>query len=134
MTITGMAFTLYPVSDIDRAIAFYRDELGIPLGMRAGKVYAEFVTPDGAVFGVVALREDLRSKPDFPMNVGEPGAGKGFAIEVDDVPAALAEIAAKGIAVRDITDTPVCRMTTIDDPDGNTIIIHHRLAPDQPGA
>jgi catechol 2,3-dioxygenase-like lactoylglutathione lyase family enzyme len=130
MTITGMAFTLYPVSDIDRAIAFYRDTLGIPLGLRAGNVYAEFVTADGAAFGVCRLREDMLAKPEFPMNVGAPGAGKGFALEVDDLPAAIAEIAGKGIAVRDITDTPVCRMTTIDDPDGNTIIIHHRHAPE----
>ncbi len=124
MAVKGIAFTLYPVGDLDRAIGFYRDTLGIPLGFRVANVYAEFVTPDGAAFGVVKLRDDMKSKLDFPMNVGEPGTGKALALEVDDIGATLADFAAKGVATCATTETPVCWMSTVDDPDGNRIIIH----------
>lgn len=126
MAITGVAFTLYPVSDLDRAIAFYRDTLGIPFGMRAGSVYAEFTTPDGATFGTCKLREDMRAKTDFPMNVGEPGTGKALALAVDDLKATVAELASKGVTAPEATETPVCWMTTIEDPDGNRITLHQQ--------
>jgi catechol 2,3-dioxygenase-like lactoylglutathione lyase family enzyme len=124
VAITGIAFTGYAVADLDRAIAFYRDVLGVPFARRYGDVYAEFVTPDGAAFGLIKLRDDVRANPDFAMNVGEPGTGRGLALEVDDIGAIRDDLAAKGFATPAVIETRVCWMTTIDDPDGNRIIVH----------
>ena len=124
MAVTGIAFTGYAVADLDRAIAFYRDVLGVPFGFRFGDVYAEFVTPDHAAFGLIKLRDDVRAMPEFAMNVGEPGTGRGLAFEVDDIAATRDELAAKGFATPSVLETRVCWMTTIDDPDGNRIIVH----------
>jgi catechol 2,3-dioxygenase-like lactoylglutathione lyase family enzyme len=127
VAVKGIAFTGYAVADLDRAIAFYRDVLGVPFDRRYGDVYAEFIAPDGAALGLIKLRDDVKAMPDFAMNVGEPGTGRGLALEVDDIGATLADLAAKGFATPSTIETPVCRMTTIDDPDGNRIIVHQRL-------
>ena len=51
----------------------------------------------------------------------------------DDVPAARAELEAKGVEFQGETfDTGVCHMAFFKDPDGNALILHKRYAP--PGA
>lgn len=116
MAVTGIAFTVYPVADLDRAIAFYRDTLGIPLAHRFEDIYAEFITADGAAFGL--------AKP--PMNVGEPGSASALALEVDDIRITLAELSANGLATHEPYETSVCWITTIKDPDRNKVILHQR--------
>jgi predicted enzyme related to lactoylglutathione lyase len=51
-------------------------------------------------------------------------------LHVDDVEAARAELAAKGVEfVGEIVDTSVCHMATFKDPDGNQLVLHKRYAP-----
>lgn len=64
------------------------------------------------------------------MNVGEPGTGISLALEVDDIAETAGELAAKGLTTPPATETPVCWMTTVADPDGNRIILHQLRARD----
>ena len=49
------------------------------------------------------------------------------ALEVEDFPAAMARIAEHKVKVTmPATETPVCWMALIEDPDGNPVMIHRR--------
>jgi len=49
---------------------------------------------------------------------------------VDDFESAKAELESRGIEFRgDVIDSGVCYQTFFEDPDGNTLAIHHRYAP-----
>jgi predicted enzyme related to lactoylglutathione lyase len=52
------------------------------------------------------------------------------ALQVDDVEAMRADLEGKGVEFqRDTIDSGVCHMAPFTDPDGNTLILHHRYAP-----
>jgi catechol-2,3-dioxygenase len=67
---TRLVYAILFVSDLDRAIGFYRDVIGVPLRCRAD-AYAEFAT-DGAKFATVHVAD-----PDG--NVVELTRAKRFA-------------------------------------------------------
>jgi predicted enzyme related to lactoylglutathione lyase len=51
-------------------------------------------------------------------------------LHVEDVEAARAEYEAKGVQFfGDTFDTGVCKMAFFADPDGNSLMLHHRYAP-----
>jgi predicted enzyme related to lactoylglutathione lyase len=53
-----------------------------------------------------------------------------IALHVDDVQAARAALAARGVEFSgDIVDTSVCHMAFFRDPDGNALMLHNRYAP-----
>ena len=57
------------------------------------------------------------------------------AFQVDDVAAARAELEARGVAFRgESIDSGVCHYAIFEDPDGNTLDLHHRYAPRTPTA
>jgi predicted enzyme related to lactoylglutathione lyase len=59
-------------------------------------------------------------KPGFGLNVTA-------SLEVEDFDAALAHLKAAGVKFKlDRSDTPVCHLATIMDPDDNPIMIHQR--------
>jgi catechol 2,3-dioxygenase-like lactoylglutathione lyase family enzyme len=86
-----------PVSDIDRAKAFYADTLGFPLDhdvVFGDDVRIVQVTPPGSgcsiVFGKGAV-------PDMP-----PGSLKGLQLVVPDIKQAHAELVRRGVEVTDV--------------------------------
>jgi predicted enzyme related to lactoylglutathione lyase len=53
-----------------------------------------------------------------------------YALHVDDVAAARAELESRGVEfMGDTFDTGVCHMAFFRDPDGNPLMLHHRYAP-----
>jgi predicted enzyme related to lactoylglutathione lyase len=53
-----------------------------------------------------------------------------IALHVDDVAAARAELESRGVQFdMDTFDTGVCHMAFFRDPDGNSLMLHHRYAP-----
>ncbi len=53
-----------------------------------------------------------------------------IALHVEDVAAAREELEGQGIAFRgDTMDSGVCHMAHFADPDGNSLMFHHRYAP-----
>lgn len=97
-----------PVIDVDRAIAFYRDQLGFALDHHtqgAGLNFAQ-LTPRGSGCSIVV--GDL---PGGPAMV--PGSLKGLQLVVADAYRARAELLERGVAVDQIN--------VVDERDGGTL-------------
>lgn len=115
-TITGMDLSGYMVKDAARAIAFYRDVLGLePALLYPGGRGAEYALPDGSTFGLWGGGGNVM--PFQPSN--------GILFAVDDLDRAVAALEGRGIAVTR-RETPVCRMATIEDTEGNSVFLHER--------
>jgi catechol 2,3-dioxygenase-like lactoylglutathione lyase family enzyme len=108
-------FLTIPTRDVERAVAFYRDVLGLVPGA-AGEVETPNVT--------LSFWNPERDGEEFRPHVG------GFAIRVADVAEARRELEAKGVEfVGETFDSGVCHMGFFKDPDGNTVILHRRYKP-----
>jgi len=111
-----VAFTMYPVMDMARAEAFYRETLG--LGPSTGSVergWGEFDLPGGG-------------GPALTVHSGAaPGGKEGgtIAFEVSDLDKLITDLKAKDVAflATDI-QSPVCRMAMLKDSEGNRIVLH----------
>ena len=111
--IKGIDIHTYLVKEPARAIAFWRDTMGLEAAWLADEG-GEFLLPDGSYFGIWKL-------DDAPWS---PGNGLMFA--VDDVPAAAAHYAGKGVKISGQEETPVCWMAFAEDSEGNSFILHKR--------
>jgi predicted enzyme related to lactoylglutathione lyase len=115
--ITGMDLSGYMVKDAPRAIAFYRDVLGLePVMTYPENRGAEYELADGTTFGLWGGGGTVM--PFQPSN--------GILFAVDDFDRAVAAIKARGIQVLMEHETPACFMAMINDPEGNTITLHKR--------
>jgi lactoylglutathione lyase len=118
---TRLGYVILFVSDLDRAIGFYRDVIGVPLRLRAD-AYAEFAT-EGAKFALFPHSElpaliGREAPPDpAPWPQGE------VAFFVDDVDAEHARLQQAGVPVlAPPTDRPWGERTLhVVDPDGNVV-------------
>lgn len=118
-TVTGLDLSGYMVKDAARAIAFYRDVLGIePVTEYSDGRGAEYEMPDGTTFGLWGGGGKVM--PFQPSN--------GILFAVDDFDAAVAEVKRRGIPVLMETETPVCRLAMIHDTEGNMVTLHKRRA------
>jgi predicted enzyme related to lactoylglutathione lyase len=111
-----VAFTMYPVTDMPRVRAFYEDVLGLgPSRNGATSPWVEFDLPGGGCLAITTVT------PNAPS----ASAGGTIAFEVEDLPALIADLKAKGVAfAAEGIESPVCRMAICKDPDGNAIILH----------
>jgi predicted enzyme related to lactoylglutathione lyase len=102
-----------PVSDVDRAKAFYVDQVGFNAD-HDHRVSDELrfvqLTPPGSACSI-ALGDGLVESP--------PGSLKGLQIVVSDVRAARAELAGRGVEVSDVQEFPWGLFVFFNDPDGN---------------
>jgi len=113
---TGIDISAYMVKDTERALAFYRDVLGLePTTVYPESGGAEYEFPDGTTFGL------FNGGGDFPW---QRSGGVMFA--VDDFNAAVAHARKRGATVHMEHESPVCFMAIADDSEGNSIIIHKR--------
>jgi predicted enzyme related to lactoylglutathione lyase len=123
--ITGVDFVSVPTRDIDAAMDFYENVLGLErskMWQRSGEepLGAEFET--GTV--TIALIATERLGVEFQPNKVP------IALRVDDVEAARAKLESKGVSFNgDTIDSGVCHQALFEDPDGNSLDLHHRYAP-----
>ena len=123
--ITGMDFVSVPTRDLDAAMDFYGNVLGLPrssVWQRPGEepLGAEFET--GTM--TIALMASERFGIQFHPNTVP------IALRVDDVEVARAELESKGVSFKgDTIDSGVCHQALFEDPDGNSLDLHHRYAP-----
>jgi catechol 2,3-dioxygenase-like lactoylglutathione lyase family enzyme len=119
--VTGVDFVTVPVSDYDAAAEFYGSVLGLPFVKRWGNLPAGEFQAGNLTLALV--------QPDaFGREFRQSNAW--VALQVDDVAASRAELESKGIEFeRDTIDSGVCHMAMFSDPDGTTLILHHRYAP-----
>lgn len=108
-----VAFTMYPVTDMPRARAFYEETLGLPPSSNgAQSPWVEFDLPGGGCLAITTVTPE------------RPGGGT-IAFEVDDLDETVAQLKAKGVAfAAEGIESPVCHMAIVKDPDGNAIILH----------
>lgn len=115
--ITGMDFSGYMVQDAQRAIAFYRDVIGLePSRLYPEERGGEYDLADGTTFGLWG--GGGRVMPFQPSN--------GILFAVDDYQGAVADLEARGIPIVMEIETPVCFMTMINDSEGNIVTLHQR--------
>lgn len=121
--ITGTDFIGLPTRDLDAAVAFYGETLGLERSAyRPDRHHAEFET------GNLTVNVMVSEKMGLPYVVNQ----NPIALHVDDVADARAELESRGVAFHgDIVDTGVCHMAFFADPDGNALMLHHRYAPKQ---
>ena len=103
---------LLPVTDIDRAVAFYRDQVGFDLDhdTRTDLMHVVQLTPRGSGCSIV---------------IGEmaPGSMRGLQLVVADAAAAREELVSRGVECSEITmfdDRDGGTFFGFADPDGNT--------------
>jgi predicted enzyme related to lactoylglutathione lyase len=124
--ITGVDFVGLPTRELETAVAFYGDTLGLHRSAyRPDRHHAEFET------GNLTLNLMNAEKMGLQHVVNQ----NPIALHVDDVAEARASLEAKGVTfVMDTIDTGVCHMAFFADPDGNALMLHHRYAPKTPEA
>jgi predicted enzyme related to lactoylglutathione lyase len=123
--ITGVDFVSVPTRDIDAAMDFYENVLGLQrskMWQRSGEepLGAEFETGTVTIALIATERLGIEFQPNkVPI-----------ALRVEDVEAARAELQSKGVSFNgDTIDSGVCHQALFEDPDGNSLDLHHRYAP-----
>jgi predicted enzyme related to lactoylglutathione lyase len=102
-----------PVTDVDRAKAFYADKIGFRVDTdQAISDDLRFVqlTPPGSACSI-AIGKGITDMA--------PGAVRGTLIVVSDIEQARAELVKRGAEVSEIEDQPWGRFVHFSDPDGN---------------
>jgi predicted enzyme related to lactoylglutathione lyase len=119
--VTGADFLTVFVTDYPAAVDFYGNTLGLEQSADYGRVPGgEFETGSLTlqVMDAAAIGREFQPR-SHPL-----------ALHVDDVEAARAELESRGVSfLADTMDSGVCHMAVFADPDGNTLMLHHRYAP-----
>jgi predicted enzyme related to lactoylglutathione lyase len=109
--IESIARIWLPVTDMDRAVAFYRDSLALDVVDHDGE-WSE-VTAGDQVIG---------------LNSNESPAGDGGAViafKVDDIDSSVLQLGEKGVEFTDeVSDHPWGRIVPFKDPDGNDLQLY----------
>jgi predicted enzyme related to lactoylglutathione lyase len=119
--VTGTDFVIVPTKHFDTAVEFYGTVLRLPKSKQWGEMPGQEFETGNLTLAVVEME---RFGMEFSPNKGP------IALRVDDVAAARAELESQGVSFSaDTIDSGVCHMAPFEDPDGNTLILHHRYAP-----
>jgi predicted enzyme related to lactoylglutathione lyase len=109
-----------PVADVDRAKAFYADQLGfhVDVDVRpADGVRVVQLTPPGSACSIGI-------GTGVPAYEGTPGSVRGLHLVVDDIERARAELVARGVDVGEIQDVGRgVKYAGFEDPDGNSLTL-----------
>ena len=116
MKVEQVDFVSVPTRDFARAVAWYRDVLGLSESEFSD---AEMETPNVTLS---FWKPEEQGEPFVPYE-------NGIALRVADVSAAVEEAKAGGAEILGIQDSGVCHMGFVKDPDGNVLILHRRYAP-----
>jgi catechol 2,3-dioxygenase-like lactoylglutathione lyase family enzyme len=116
MQVEQVDFVSVPTRDTGRALAWYRDVLGLPVSEYTdGEVETANVT--------LSFWNPEEQGEKFVPNEN------GIGLRVADVEAAVEEVRSQGAEVMGIQDSGVCHMGFVKDPDGNVLILHRRYQP-----
>jgi catechol 2,3-dioxygenase-like lactoylglutathione lyase family enzyme len=119
--VTGTDFVCVGTQNFDAAVDFYGKVLGLPESKRWGDMpAAEFET--GSL--TLAVMQTDAFGIEFRANTVP------IALHVEDFEGAKSELQSRGVEFKgDTIDSGVCYQAFFEDPDGNTLGIHHRYAP-----
>jgi predicted enzyme related to lactoylglutathione lyase len=124
--VTGVDFIPVPTRDLDAAVTFYGDTLGLKRSAYVpDRGFAEFETGNLTLSLISPQR----------MGMEHHVSRNAIALHVEDIEAARATLEQAGVEfIGDTFDTSVCHMAFFNDPDGNALMLHHRYAPRTPEA
>lgn len=124
--ITGVDFVGVPTRDLEAAVAFYGDTLGLRRSAyRPERSFAEFETGNLTLSIINPQR----------MGMEHHAARNQIALHVEDIEAARSRLENAGVSfLGDTFDTGVCHMAFFADLDGNSLMLHHRYVPRTPEA
>ena len=111
-----------PVADVDRAKAFYTENVGFNLDHDqrvSDEIRFVQLTPPGSPASI-ALGKGIVD--------AEPGSVKGLQLVVDDIEAARAELVERGVEVSEVQDFDWGSFVFFSDPDGNGWSIQQKPA------
>ena len=108
------ANTTLMVSDMERAVRFYTDILGLKLKARYGGQFAQVEAPGI----IVALHHATKGGP-------QPGGSEGISIgfSVDNLDETMVELKGKGVQFSRTADDKQVRLAFFADPDGNPLYL-----------
>lgn len=116
MAVTGMAFVMYPVTDMGRSAEFYGGTLGLVKSHIEAPYWIEYDVA-GTTFGIGNFEQ-----------VGTPGNAQSLALEVADLAAFRAHLDERGVSSSEPFETPICFISGCFDPDGNRVWLHESKA------
>jgi predicted enzyme related to lactoylglutathione lyase len=109
-----------PVSDVDRAIAFYTEQAGFHLDVdvtvREGLRFVQ-LTPPGSACSI-AIGAGITDEM-------APGSVKGLQLVVTDIDEARAELVGRGMDVSEVSVQPWGSFIYFSDPDGNSWAVQY---------
>jgi predicted enzyme related to lactoylglutathione lyase len=114
-----------PVSDVDRAKAFYADNAGFNVDHDhrvTDQVRFVQLTPPGSACSI-AIGTGLGMD-------AAPGSVRGMQVVVSDIEAARAELAGRDVDVSEVQNFPWGRFVFFSDPDGNRWAVQEISRPD----
>jgi catechol 2,3-dioxygenase-like lactoylglutathione lyase family enzyme len=103
-----------PVSDVDRANAFYTEQVGFTADHDhtvSDEIRFVQLTPPGSACSI-AIGKGLVDS--------EPGSVHGLQLVVPDIEGARAELAGRGVEVGEVQEFPWGQFVFFEDPDGNS--------------
>jgi catechol 2,3-dioxygenase-like lactoylglutathione lyase family enzyme len=119
--ITNIAHACFVVKDLERSIAFYRDQLGLSQAFdfkdETGRRFGLYLKAGGRTFielftGETAVKAEKQSF-------------RHICLEVDDIQATVGELRARGVKVGEITlGSDQSYQAWFSDPDGNEFELH----------
>ena len=112
-----------PVSDVDRAKAFYVDQAGFTLDHDhtiSDDLRFVQLTPPGSACSI-SIGKGITD--------AAPGSVRGLQVVVEDADAAHAELAGRGVEVSEVQEFPWGRFVFFADPDGNGWAVQQLIRP-----
>ena len=117
--IKEIAFTAYPCRNVESTRRWYEETLGLTFAGPYIEDGIEKYNEAHIVNGCFSLMSE-------EWLDGAAGTGIGLTFEVDDLEATLAALGTQGIKATGFFDGPVCKQSTVRDPEGNRIALHQR--------
>src|SRR5215468_12526813 len=119
-SILGLWGVRYQVKDVARSVAFYTEQLGFKLDHEKMPAFAQV-----SISGLKLILSGPGASGSRPMPDGrqqEPGGWTRVLLQVQDLPASIAELKNAGLRFRNEMEVgPGGKQIQIEDPDGNPI-------------
>lgn len=112
-----IAFVAYPSKSVKTTREWYEDRLGM-------KFSGPYVEEGVEQYNEALVGAGCFSLMNHQWMEREPGTGAGVAFEVENIEDAIKQLRAKGVEVSEPYETPVCKIASFDDPEGNKVSLH----------
>jgi glyoxylase I family protein len=118
--VLGLWGVRYQVKDVQRSIAFYTEILGFNLDLKVLPAFGQVSLSNLKLILSGPGASGSRPMPDARQQ--EPGGWNRIVLQVEDLPACIADLKRKGVPFRNEMETgPGGKQIQIEDPDGNPV-------------